>query len=1218
MTYSVKQNSNVPAGSQPAAETKNRQQEPGKLMKKTYSSLRTLGVSALAGSLLTHTAMASDIETLVGQVSDSTGPNVTLIIDTSGSMSSEVFVPSEFNPYDPDTDYVGPYDIYEPVFRLPQRLFYTLTPSNSIDFPDENNVNSNQWVSPSAFACATGQPELQSAGLFTDRFAQFQRTSEAAFWGFPVPNDGGTSNDELPIECASDFGIHGDGSGGGSYPVNYFQLPDDTSNLFPWTGSETDPDVVNWDSTGTNYTFFTPNFLNWIYDRKINNDPVVQTRLEVVQLVSKDLVDTLKARSLANNDKLRLGLMRFSSNGSGGMVLAPTVQLTQADNSTTLKDKIDEMTPSGSTPLAETMYEAYAYHKGFQPEFGNITTPSLSDPLAFEENSPFYNSPIDGACQRSYVILLTDGQPNADFQADSEIEAATGGDCVGNCLDEMTNYMATADMADGTGFGGDQTVETFIIGFFTDFDLLEDATTGQIDTDGDDIPDTPGYFLASNPGELQEAFDNIFSTSGIAGDVATFTAPSVSVNSLNRLTNRDTLYFTLYEPSPSGQPHWDGNLKAYRIGRSATSGDIQILDANGAPAVDSNGLFFERAVSLWSSDADGPNVSEGGVAARLSAQRNVYSNLSGNSNVMLDSDANRIARDIPETVDAIGAAVGGMTAGQELFDLIDFISGLDEEGASRGIIGDPLHSQPLIINFGGGADDQMLVFGSNDGYLHFIDPNPSEGSVDDLELFSFIPKALLSNQPKLKANLPSPNPVTNKTYGMDGPITAWIKGGNGDTDDLVVNSGDTLRVYAGMRRGGRGYYGFDVSDRANPKLEFVIDNTTEGYGNLGQTWSAASYAKIRIGNALKDVLIFGGGYDPAQDPNEEGVTSNEPDSMGNGIYIADATNGDLIWSAGGPNSGAILELDNMTHSIPSDVRIIDTDGDGAIDRMYVGDMGAQVWRFDIDNSNVSDPATAVAEDVITGGRLADLGGEGPANERRFYSAPSVSRYAENGSTFFAVSLGSGYRANPLNQTINDRFYVLRDNNVYRPYRNADEEVEYEVEGTSSELITSDVMQELDINTGVDTTTTFKGWFLELNASAGEKSLTSAVTAEGRIFFTTYSPVNPALTCDPVAAEGLGRFYGIDILSGLPALFDDPVTGEPVLSVELGPTGIPPQPRLVFVAPQCEGCPDPDNTADDGLLVVPNTADIIAQVGTQAFDVGLGARPTRTYWVEYSE
>ncbi|MEM7083573.1 MAG: PilC/PilY family type IV pilus protein [Pseudomonadota bacterium] len=1172
---------------------------------KTNSFYTTCLASLLYGAALCAPAHASDIETLVGQVQDFAGPNVTLVIDTSGSMASEVFLDSTVAPYDSTVDYTGPFDVHE-AFGFPLRLFYTVTPLDSIDFLDASEVDTNQWIETRSFVCQSGQSSLVSAGRYTDRIAQFRLEGEGGTWGllFPADEDDldeGGQDDRT--ECLADYGIHGDGVGDGTFPINLDSLPTDgTTEPFPWSADPNDPQLINWAQTSTRYTFFTPNYLNWIYEREQNSDAVVLTRLEIVQEVATDLVVALSERSLANNDGLRLGLMRFSANGGGGMVLAPTTDI--ASGNANLINKIQALSASSSTPLAETIYESYLYHAGGTPRFGLSTTPSTSVAEALDGGQ--YKSPIVAACQRNYMILLTDGLPNGDFEADADIAALTGGCADGSCLDEMTQFMSTADLATGSGFSGTQSVETFIIGFFTDSTLLQNATTAQVDTsdDGIDEPDTPGYFLANNREQLRTAFDDIFGVNGIQGSVATFTAPAVSVNTLNRFTNRDTLYFTLYQPSPSGEPHWDGNLKAYKIGRTTTGGDIQILDADGNPAVDpGTGLFRDAARSIWSNTPDGSEVAEGGVAERLSADRKIYSNLTTNKN--LSADDNRISRD---NVDAIGA-LPGMPTGDELLQLIDFTAGLDADGMSRRTLGDPLHSQPLVINFDGGPDDLLLVFGSNDGYLHAIDPTQGAATTNDLEEFAFIPKELLPEQVKLKANLPAYNAVDNKTYGMDGPINFWIE--NDDGDFVVESGGERLWIYAGMRRGGRSYYAFDMTDRASPSLEFVIDNGRTGYSNLGQTWSSASVGKIKLGNTERDVLIFGGGYDPNQD------SSNSADAIGNSVYIADAKTGDLIWSAGGTGTGADLVLSEMTHSIPSDVRIIDTDNDGYVDRLYVGDMAAQVWRFDIN------PDETTLDAQITGGRLADLGGNGSANERRFFSAPSVSRYVEDGRSFLAIGLGSGYRAHPLETTINDNFYVLRDDNVFSPALGPNGDPEYgdanaDLLTTELDLIALTLNGIQDGSTSIDATTGFgRGWFLSLDAGAGEKSLSSAVTAEGRIFFTTYSPQNQALSCDPVAATGLGRFYGIDILSGLPALYDDALASPPIASVELGPTGIPPQPRLVFVEPDCEGCTiNPGDPADDGLLVLPTTADIIAQVGTQAFNVGLASKPVRTYWVEF--
>ncbi len=104
--------------------------------------------------------------------------------------------------------------------------------------------------------------------------------------------------------------------------------------------------------------------------------------------------------------------------------------------------------------------------------------------------------------------------------------------------------------------------------------------------------------------------------------------------------------------------------------------------------------------------------------------------------------------------------------------------------------------------------------------------------------------------------------------------------------------------------------------------------------------------------------------------------------------MVDALTGDLLWSAGNDDSHD-LELPAMTHSIPAGIRVLDIDQDRLADRMYVGDMGGRVWRFDISNG---EPVA----DLVNGGVFASLGGAAPgavapADVRRFYATPDVAR-----------------------------------------------------------------------------------------------------------------------------------------------------------------------------------------------------------------------------------
>ena len=69
--------------------------------------------------------------------------------------------------------------------------------------------------------------------------------------------------------------------------------------------------------------------------------------------------------------------------------------------------------------------------------------------------------------------------------------------------------------------------------------------------------------------------------------------------------------------------------------------------------------------------------------------------------------------------------------------------------------------------------------------------------------------------------------------------------------------------------------------------------------------------------------------------------------------MIDLVSGNLLWYAGNTARGANLNLSEMNNSIPSRITVVDIDGNKFADRMYVGDMGGRVWRFDIWNGQAA-------------------------------------------------------------------------------------------------------------------------------------------------------------------------------------------------------------------------------------------------------------------------
>jgi type IV pilus assembly protein PilY1 len=209
--------------------------------------------------------------------------------------------------------------------------------------------------------------------------------------------------------------------------------------------------------------------------------------------------------------------------------------------------------------------------------------------------------------------------------------------------------------------------------------------------------------------------------------------------------------------------------------------------------------------------------------------------------------------------------------------------------------------------------------------------------------------------------------------------------------------------------------------------------------------------------------------------------------------------------------------------------VVDLDGDGFADRMYVGDMAAQLWRFDIFNGKTS-------KDLVTGGVIASLGARDAtknlANTRRFYSSPDVALLeGSRGRPFFNIAIGSGYRGHPLRTTNEDRFYSIRD---YRPYTMLTQKQYNDLE-TQGAIVTDDDLDDITTNLAPQLAATSPGWKLQLNDPSyrGEKALSSSTTLQNAIFFTTYTPdtTGTSNTCSVV--PGTNRAYAISAFDGSP-------------------------------------------------------------------------------------
>ncbi len=1111
-----------------------------------------------AGALLAigcgSPVLADDTELLLlnpNANNDST-PNVMLIIDSSGSMGDPV---ETREVYDHTENYPGgatPCDTNYLYWTEFKKIVPSCDPANT------------KRILKSAFVCEHADKQLDGIGLYRQKVAQF-RDGGSGFLSIFLGLDAmrwqqlEAGNETDLVECRKDRNKHGDGV--------------DSSALYAQKGGDVTPftanpdDEVDWSSwpTSQSITFYDGNYLNYRVNPVLINDE----KIDVVNNVAKAILNSISG--------INVGIMRFNDNEGGPVIL--DIQDLDA-NRTTILDTINGITADGATPVSETVYESARFWRGLTAYYGENVSEHTTDPaaLASDPDDPeVYEQPVFQACAKNFNVLLTDGEPVEDLETPDIVDNLPGwnatlgydgctGTIEGACLDDIAAYLANVDIS---GDGSEQHVITHTIGFDVDLPILKEAA---VRGEGD-------YFLADDVESLTIALLEIFND--ITDRSLSFAAPAIAVNTFNRTQNLNDLYLTTFAARETYR--WPGNVKKYRIKNGV------VVDKKDDPAINpADGLFYSTATSFWSTDGDGDDVEKGGAVENMPDpdDRNVYVNQTANNDLTAAVNALTLANK-----DTFSLADFGLTGAADeptKEQLIRWTRGedvrdedLDPMTTTRKFMGDPLHSQPAAIVYGGTADnpDVVVFAATNDGFVHAIDGSTGE------ELWAFIAKEHLNKLPSLYLNPDS----AFKNYGIDGDIVPIVK----DVDrDGVVDpiDGDFVYIMFGMRRGGSGYYLLDVTYRNSPQVKWRVSAA-----EFGQTWSRPTVARIDIDdpglNADKAVVVIGGGYDVVHDA---GTHPSTPDTQGAGVYFLDLQTGSVLWRAGN-DASADLQLTGLTRSIPTQVRVIDINGDSFADRMYAADMGGQILRFDI--ANGKEPF-----ELVTGGVFARLGAEGLgsptlADTRRFYNTPDVSLFNDNAQNrrFLAVSIGSGYRAHPLENGITDRFYSIRDKNVFNQMSQA--EYDAFTPYTEADLV------EVSGTVGTTIGSGQAGWKFTLPAN--QKVLATSTTFNNEIFFVAFAPdIANAETCK--ASAGKNFLYRVSVVNGDPIADLDAIApgmedAERVTDLKQG--GIASSAQFLFPSPEddCEG---------DACSPPP-----IGCVGFECFDPGFPNNPVRTLWTQ---
>lgn len=511
---------------------------------------------------------------------------------------------------------------------------------------------------------------------------------------------------------------------------------------------------------------------------------------------------------------------------------------------------------------------------------------------------------------------------------------------------------------------------------------------------------------------------------------------------------------------------------------------------------------------------------------------------------------------------ATGSITASLSTDVDRNTLINWIRGEDnfgdESGPGNGITvrpsihGDVLHSRPAVINYGSLDPDNPRVvafYGANDGTYRAVNGNQTSsiGSFGPgQEMWAFIPPEFFGKFPRLRSNSPvvklptTPDGIVptprSRDYFADGPTAVYQKLRADTTTDKAY-------LYIAMRRGGRFLYALDVSDpTASPKFMwkkgcYPAGNCDAGYEEMGQTWSEPKVT--RINGYPNPVLIFGAGYDPAED-----VEPPVANTMGRGIFILDYLTGEVVWSAthksttgatscsGTTTKGTCLVAD-MNYAIPSDITLVDRNRDGKVERLYATDVGGNVWRVDLE------PPAGNTPDKFRIYKFAALGcdsgvcASGVSPRKFFYPADVIPiGVAGAGTSYDAVLVGSGDREHPLYDTaLNSAYKVV--NQVYmlkdlKTTGHADTETVITQSAASPDGLFNASLTEYD--------GTRRGYYFKFQnpdgtMREGEKVVNALTTVQGFTFFGTNQPPTPTgMSCD--TKLGTARGYSLSPLKGV--------------------------------------------------------------------------------------
>jgi Tfp pilus tip-associated adhesin PilY1 len=264
---------------------------------------------------------------------------------------------------------------------------------------------------------------------------------------------------------------------------------------------------------------------------------------------------------------------------------------------------------------------------------------------------------------------------------------------------------------------------------------------------------------------------------------------------------------------------------------------------------------------------------------------------------------------------------------------------------------------------------------------------------------------------------------------------------------------------------------------------------------LGESWSEPQFGLVKTSSTDTTgtpVFFIGAGY-------------SSDNSAGAAVLAINVITGQVVKKFKND-----ISISGMDYSIASTVTTVDENGNGFVDKVYVGDLGGQMWRIGKFTDTSGNPMNFPESDENIMNWTAEiLFVSDPTYERKFYYPPAVT--LENG--YDLVFAGTGNRDDACNPTSSDRIYCIKDTHTNSLLTESDLVDVSDPAATVPNLDNS--TGDVDHNYSVD-----QGWYLRL--APGEK-----VLAEGTVFYKTFYLTTFTPNDDPCLPGGFGKAYALN-------------------------------------------------------------------------------------------